>query len=51
MYESPEIQELGSVEAFTRGERFAWQLDGMTLSEAIGHIVNGGEVADVVGTS
>jgi len=50
-YESPTIEELGSIEAFTRGEQFAWQLDGMTLAEALGHIIDGGTVGEVIGTS
>jgi hypothetical protein len=50
-YEQPTIEELGSIEAFTRGEKFAWELDGMTLAEALGHVAHGGSVSDVIGTS
>jgi hypothetical protein len=34
-YQSPEIIELGSIADFTRGDTFAWQLDGMTFAEVI----------------
>ena len=51
-YTRPRIEEIGTVEAFTRGENFAWQLDGMTLAEALHHvIIEGGDLGEVVGTS
>jgi hypothetical protein len=34
-YEAPRITELGSVADFTRGDKFAWQFDGMSIAEAI----------------
>ena len=50
-YEKPQIQALGSIESFTRGESFEWTLDGMTLSEALHHVAAGGPIGDVIGTS
>ena len=51
VYESPQIDVLGTIEQFTRGEQFAWQLDGMSLSDALHHIIDGGELGEVIGTS
>jgi hypothetical protein len=46
-YQSPEIVELGSIADFTRGDTFAWQLDGMTFAELLHNALNG----DLLGTS
>ena len=51
LYEAPRIDVLGTIEQFTRGEQFAWQLDGMSLSDALHHIIDGGELGEVIGTS
>jgi hypothetical protein len=40
-YEKPMITELGSVADFTRGDTFAWRIDGTTLAEIIENAHNG----------
>lgn len=50
-YESPQITELGSVAEFTRGDKFAWKFDGMSLAEAINQLIHGASISDVIGTS
>lgn len=50
-YEAPSIVELGTVADFTRGDTFAWEFDGMSLSQAINHLIDGGHLSDVIGTS
>jgi len=47
-YQAPVIEELGTVSDFTRGDRFAWQFDGMSLAEVIQNVLNGGHA---LGTS
>jgi hypothetical protein len=46
-YQSPEIIELGSIADFTRGDTFAWELDGMSFAELLHNALNG----DLLGTS
>ncbi len=50
-YTPPAISELGTIADFTRGESFAWTLDGMTLSELVGHVIDGGNPGDGLGYS
>lgn len=50
-YESPRITELGTVAEFTRGDKFAWKFDGMSLAEAISQLMHGTPISDVIGTS
>lgn len=40
-YQAPTITELGSVDEFTRGDKFAIAFDGMSLSEAITQLLQG----------
>ena len=47
-YETPTIEVLGTVAEFTRGDRFAWQFDGMSLAEVIQNVLDGGHA---LGTS
>lgn len=50
-YESPQITTLGTVADFTRGDKFAWKFDGMSLAEAVNQLLHGADISDVIGTS
>lgn len=50
-YEAPRIEELGTVADFTRGDKFAWKFDGMSLAEAITQLIDGASLHEVIGTS